>query len=134
MVFPAAHASTTAAGGGKSKKWQPWATAGGSVAATEVFQDSSLWLDLSNTVAVRIAADISFVSGSAALTLETSNSADGPWSTVNSGGLTSVAKDVLVCSSASDDETYKVRRYLRWKCSGGAANWEICFRLQYEVL
>jgi len=133
MVAAGGTAASTAAQS-KPKEWQRWTTVGGSVTATKIYQDSSLWLDLSNTVAVRITAHISYVGGSAEITLQTSNSPDGPWTDVTSGDLDAVGKTVLAVSSESDNEPYPGRRYLRWMASGGAANWEICFRLMYEVM
>ena len=126
--------ATAAAAQPKHKEWQRWNTVGADASATVLYQDSSGWLDLSSVVSIRITSHIAYAGGSAGLTLQTSNSPDGPWSTVNATALDTVGKVVLVVSSLSSNETYKARRYLRWSVSGGSANWEICFRFTYEVL
>ncbi len=131
-----ATAATTAATAPKPKpkEWQGWTTVGANSSTAVLFQDSSLWLDLSSVVSVRITAHIGYVTGSSAITLQTSNSPDGPWSDVNATALGTEGKSVLVVSSLSENETYLARRYLRWSVGAGAADWEICFRLTYEVL
>jgi hypothetical protein len=41
---------------------------------------------------------------------------------------------IITFSSESASETYPLRRYLRWKATGSAADWSICFYLTYEPL
>ncbi len=120
----------------KTRMWQDWTTLGHASGGGEVVQDSGLWLDFAQTVAVRMTVYIAYVDASTTrLVLETTNSPDGPWTELTSGSeLNAANTHILVLSSESSDESYPLRRYLRLKATGSAANWEICFKVKYEPL
>jgi hypothetical protein len=112
---------------------QKWATIGGGKSDVTVIQDSEGWVDMSAVVAMKLTCHVRSTSNGATITLQTSNSLDGPWTDVNGTGLTD-GTTVLTVSSEGPDETYLGRKYLRWTASGTGNNWQICFYLNYEVL
>jgi hypothetical protein len=112
---------------------QKWATIGGGKSDVTVIQDSDGWVDMSAIVAMKLTCHVRNVTNGATITLQTSNSLDGPWTDVNPTGLTT-GTTVLTVSSEGPDETCLGRKYLRWTATGTGNNWEICFYLNYEVL
>ena len=120
----------------KSKVWQDWFTGAGDAANSYIIQDSGLWLDLLRHIAVKVKLELIYTDASTTeLKFETSNTPTGPWTELNQAQeFNTVSTYVLTFSSESAEESRPLRRFLRWKATGSAANWSICFYLTYEPL
>jgi len=95
-------------------------------------QESGLWLDLLDQLEIRAKAEISYINGASAyLAFFTSNSPGGPWTQVGTTTFSTPGRTVLVLSRRSDEESFKVERYVKWAMAGSGV-WEICFRLCVE--
>lgn len=120
----------------KSKVWQDWFTGAGDDADYEIIQDSALWLDLLGVVAIKVKLELIYSNhATTELKFETSNSPTGPWTELNQAAEFSTASTYIITfSSESEDESFPLRRFLRWKATGSQASWSICFYLTYEIL
>jgi hypothetical protein len=120
----------------KSRVWQDWFTGAGDDADSEIIQDSGLILDLLDIVAIKVKLELIYTNAATTeLKFETSNTPTGPWTELNQAQeFNSASTYILTFSSESADESFPLRRFLRWKATGSAASWSVCFYLTYESL
>ncbi len=115
-------------------EWQPFVTITSN--DDEIIQHQSLWLDtqgfryvILQVLIVNLSANYFYI--------ETSESTDGPWTTVGGNGVgrfqaNSVGEtEIALSSELPQSDPYCLRRYLRWR--SGDNNKTVSFRIRAEL-
>jgi hypothetical protein len=109
----------------KITKWEELKVLAAAATADEVIQMRSKWLDGSRVPGYLVFVEI-LGNSNGKLSLQTSMGEEGPWKEVAAYTGTT-ATTVLV---SSEGDAALLAGMLRWKMTGTAADWKVCFRLQ----
>jgi len=112
----------------KAFELQPWITLRGNTTSTiDIVQPRNLWADAYDCENALIGVQI-LKASSCTLYLETGIKEEGPWSVVSSWGATASTNVMLDIY-----DTPTLQRFIRWRISKGAADWEACFKLNVRL-
>ena len=109
----------------KITKWEELKVLAAAATADEIIQMRTKWLDGSRVPGYLVFVEVLGLSNGK-LSLQTSMGEEGPWKEV--AAYTGITATTVLASSEGDDAL--LAGMLRWKMTGTAANWKVCFRLQ----
>jgi hypothetical protein len=110
--------------------WQPWITIKRDVASTPVNQQAAHYLDLVGSEEVLIRLETKILDYSALISIETSSTFSGPWSSLYVEGTPASEKVLLLSTDPNAD--YKLQRYVRWSVTSDSATWSATFQISVK--